>query len=142
MTRKCHPEAQPKDLADEKEILRSAQNDSFAVTLGTLVTLNFRHFPVMSFRFYTNMISQASRTVAASLSLLSLMLVGFGIVIAAFPEVFAYLAAAVFFVAGVGCAFTAFKIFWAQRKFDKTASDDSQPYRENVRIHIEEHRDF
>ncbi|MFH1882754.1 MAG: hypothetical protein ABIL62_08605 [Planctomycetota bacterium] len=37
----CHPfgklrastEAQPKDLAKEKEILRFAQNDSFAVTL-------------------------------------------------------------------------------------------------------------
>jgi len=32
----CHPEAKPKDLANEKEILRFAQNDSFAVTLGTL----------------------------------------------------------------------------------------------------------
>ena len=39
----CHPfgklrassEAQPKDLANGKEILRFAQNDSFAVTLGT-----------------------------------------------------------------------------------------------------------
>jgi hypothetical protein len=45
----CHPfamlragsEAEPKDLASEKEILRFAQNDSFAVTLGTL---HFRHF--------------------------------------------------------------------------------------------------
>lgn len=96
----------------------------------------------MSFRFYTNVISQASRTVAASLSIVGLMLIGFGIVIAAFPEVFAYLAAAVFFVAGIGCAFTAFKIFWAQRKLNKAASDDSQPYRENVHIHIEDHRDF
>jgi len=26
----CHPEAQPKDLDNEKEILRFAQNDSFA----------------------------------------------------------------------------------------------------------------
>jgi len=40
----CHPEAQPKDLADEREILHFVQNDNFAVTLGTLVTLNFRHF--------------------------------------------------------------------------------------------------
>ena len=37
----CHHEAQPKDLASEWEILRFAQNDSFAVTLGTF---NFRHF--------------------------------------------------------------------------------------------------
>ncbi len=96
----------------------------------------------MSFRFYTNVISQASRTVAASLSVLGLMLVGFGVIIAAFPEVFAYLAAAIFFVAGIGCAITAFKIFWAQRKLDKTTSDDSPGYRENVRIHIEDHQDF
>jgi len=26
----CHPEAKPKDLANEKEILRCAQNDSFS----------------------------------------------------------------------------------------------------------------
>jgi len=96
----------------------------------------------MSFRFYTNMISQASRTVAASLAILGLMLVGFGVIIAAFPEVFAYLAAAVFFVAGVGCAVTAFKIFWTQRRLDKAASDDFHPYRENVHIHIEDHQDF
>ena len=35
VTLTCHPEAQTKDLANEKEILRFAQNDSFAVTLGT-----------------------------------------------------------------------------------------------------------
>ena len=39
VTRKCHPEEKPKDLANEKEILRFAQNDSFAVTLA-----HFRHF--------------------------------------------------------------------------------------------------
>ena len=39
VARKCHPEAQPKDPANEKEILRFAQNDSFAVTLA-----HFRHF--------------------------------------------------------------------------------------------------
>ncbi|GAH98037.1 unnamed protein product [marine sediment metagenome] len=36
VTLMCHPEAKPKDLSNEKEILRFAQNDSFAVTLGTL----------------------------------------------------------------------------------------------------------
>ena len=43
VTLTCHPEAKPKDLANEKEILRFAQNDSFVVTLAhfyyfTLVT--------------------------------------------------------------------------------------------------------
>jgi hypothetical protein len=93
----------------------------------------------MNFRFYTNAISQASRTVAASIFVVGLLLIGFGVIIAAFPEIFAYLAAAIFFIAGAGCAITAAKIFWAQRKLDKAASDESGPYRDNVRIHIEEH---
>ena len=44
MTLTCHPEAQPKDLANEKEILRFAQNDSFAVTLGTFVRDSFMNW--------------------------------------------------------------------------------------------------
>jgi len=47
VTLMCHPfgklrtgsEAKPKDMANEKEILRFAQNDSFAVILA-----HFRHF--------------------------------------------------------------------------------------------------
>ena len=44
VTRKCHPEAKPKDIISGAikrffAPLRSAQNDSFAVTLGTLVHL-------------------------------------------------------------------------------------------------------
>jgi hypothetical protein len=95
----------------------------------------------MNFRFYTNAISQASRSVAAGIFVVGLLLIGFGVIIAALPEIFAYLAAAMFFIAGIGCALTAVKIFWAQRKLDKITSDDSPDYRENVRIHIEEHYD-
>jgi len=95
----------------------------------------------MSFRFYTNVISQASRNVAAGLFIVGLLLIGFGFLVYILRELFAVLAAIVFFVAGVGCGITAVKIFWAQYKIDKAASDDSQPFRENVRIHIEEHRD-
>ena len=95
----------------------------------------------MSFRFYTNVISQASRTVAAGIFIVGLLLIGFGVIIAALPEIFAYLAAAMFFIAGIGCGITAVKIFWAQRKLDKINSDDSPSYRENVQIHIEEHYD-
>jgi membrane protein implicated in regulation of membrane protease activity len=74
-----------------------------------------------------------------------LLLVGFGVIILALPEIFAFLAAAVFFIAGLVCAITAVKIFLAQRKFDKinndNIGDDSQGYRGNVHIHIEEHYD-
>ncbi len=79
----------------------------------------------MSFRFYTNMISQASRSIAATIFIVGLVLIGFGVIIAALPEIFAYLAAAVFFIAGIGCGITALKIFLAQRRLDKLA--DSSP---------------
>jgi hypothetical protein len=95
----------------------------------------------MNFRFYTNAISQASKSVAAGIFIVGLLLIGFAVIIAALPEIFAYLAAAVFFIAGIGCGITAVKIFWAQKKLDKITSDESQGYRENVHIHIEEHDD-
>jgi hypothetical protein len=95
----------------------------------------------MSFRFYTNAVSQASKKVAAGIFILGLLLIGFGVIIIALPEVFAFLAAAVFFAAGVGCAVTAGKIFSAQRRLQRMSRDDSGAYRENVEIHIEEHYD-
>ncbi len=105
----------------------------------------------MSFRFYTDAISKASRTIASGIFIVGLLLMGFGIIILVLPEIFAFLAAAVFFVAGIGCGTTAIKIFLAQRKLDKLNADDSEAYkrtsfcntsqngtRKNVRIHIEE----
>ncbi len=95
----------------------------------------------MSFRFYTNVISQASRNFAAGLFIVGLLLVGFGFLVYVLRDLFAVLAAIVFFVTGIGCGITAVKIFLAQRKLDKIDSDDSSGYRENVQIHIEEHYD-
>jgi len=92
----------------------------------------------MNSRFYTNVISRASRTVAAGIFITGLVLIGFGFMIYLLPKFFATLAAIVFFVAGVGCGITAVKIFLLQKKLDKFNSGDSQIYRENVRIHIEE----
>ena len=95
----------------------------------------------MSFRFYTNAISQASRAVATGVFITGLILIGFGFMIYLLPKFFATLAAIVFFVAGLGCAITAVKIFLAQRQLDKINSGDSMVYRKNVRIHTEEHYD-
>jgi hypothetical protein len=92
----------------------------------------------MVLRFYTDRLSQASRAMAATIMIVGLLLMGFGVIIVALPELFAYLAAMVFFIAGVGCAITAVKIFWAQRQLDKMSRDDSQAYRQNVRIHTED----
>jgi len=99
----------------------------------------------MIFRYYTNAVSRASRNVAVAISAVGLLLVGFGVIILALPEIFAFLAAAVFFIVGIGCGVTAIKIFLFQRKLDKinndNIGDDSQGYRENVQIHIEENYD-
>jgi hypothetical protein len=95
----------------------------------------------MSFRFWTNAVCRASRRIAAGIFVVGLLLIGFGVLIIAFSEIFAFLAAAVFFIAGVGCGITAVKIFLAQRELDRTASDDSQSYRKNVRIHTQEYYD-
>jgi hypothetical protein len=96
----------------------------------------------MVFRHYTNAISQASRNVAAAIFIVGMMLIGFGFMIYLLPKFFATLAAAVFFIAGIGCGITAVKIFWAAHKIDKADSEPHEPYRENVQIHIEEHHDF
>jgi hypothetical protein len=93
------------------------------------------------FRFYTNAVSQASKSIANGIFVVGLLLVGFGILILALPELFAMLAAAVFFIVGAGCVGTAIKIFLAQRQINKINSDDSAGYRENVRIHIEDDYD-
>ena len=87
---------------------------------------------------------------AAGIFIVGLLLIGFGVIIIALPELFAMVAAVIFFIAGVGCGITAIKIFLVLRKLNKINSDDSphpsegwgsQGYRENVRIHIEEHYD-
>ena len=95
----------------------------------------------MSFRFYTNAISRASKNVAAGIFITGLLLIGFGFLIYILKEIFAILAAIVFCIAGAGCLITAVKIFLALRKMDTMSSEDTEGYRENVHIHIEEHHD-
>jgi uncharacterized membrane protein len=96
----------------------------------------------MFFRYYSNAVSRASRNVAAGIFITGMILIGFGFMIYLLPKFFATLAALVFFIAGIGCGITAVKIFWALRKIDQANSSPSEDYRENVQIHIEEHRDF
>jgi len=95
------------------------------------------------FRYYTSAISNASKSIAWGIFVLGLILIGFGVLILALPELFAILAAIVFFIAGAGCAATAMKIYTAQRHIDKiTSDDDSTGYRKNVQIHVEDEDKF
>jgi hypothetical protein len=96
----------------------------------------------MVFRYYTNAVSQASRAVASGILIVGMVLIGFGFMIYLLPEFFATLASIAFWIMGFGCAITAIKIFWASRKIDSANPEPPEAYRENVRIHIEEHHDF
>jgi hypothetical protein len=93
----------------------------------------------MSFQFYSNVISQASRRIAGGIFTTGLMLIGFGLLIYLYPKFFATLAAMVFFAAGFGTCITALKIFAAQHRIDKNINNEPTEYRENVRIRIEDH---
>lgn len=95
----------------------------------------------MSFRFYTNLISQASRTAAATILSSGLLLIGFGVIILALPEIFAFLAAMVFFFAGIGCAITAIKIFIAQKKLEKMSRNSSDHFNKRIHINSREYHD-
>jgi len=97
----------------------------------------------MVMRFYSNAVSQASRAVASAIMVAGFLLVGFGVLIFALPKLFAFLAAAMFFLAGIGCFTTAVKIFWAQHHMDQTTGPgETQVYRHNVRIHSETRDDL
>ena len=95
----------------------------------------------MVFRYYTNAVSQASRTIASGILIVGFLLIGFGVLIAALPKIFAYLAAGMFFVAGAGCAITAARIFWSQSRLDKSTPTNPPAYRKNVRVRVEEYHD-
>ncbi|HPS54814.1 MAG TPA: hypothetical protein PLP05_04390 [Sedimentisphaerales bacterium] len=92
----------------------------------------------MIFRFFSNTISQASRTFAAGSMIVGMMLIGFGFMIFLLPEFFATLAAMLFFAAGIGSAVTGLKILWQQSRIDKMNRQQQGDYRENVRIHKNE----
>jgi hypothetical protein len=89
----------------------------------------------MPFRFYNSAVSQATRGIATGIFVVGLLLVGFGMLILKMPEIFALLAAGIFFLAGSGCALTAIKIYFAQRAMDRNNPSQGAAYRDNVRIH-------
>lgn len=93
----------------------------------------------MSFKFYTNMLSLASRRMAAGIFIVGMLLMGFGFMIYLLPKLFATLAALFFFFLGAGCIMMGIKLLWAQHKLDKLNRDAGNDYRENVRIRVEDY---
>jgi hypothetical protein len=71
-----------------------------------------------------------------------MLLLGFGLLIIALPELFALLAALVFFIAGVGSVLSGIRIYWTQRRIDRMTSHTSESKRHNVRIHTTHFEDL
>lgn len=98
------------------------------------------HFSKNSFN--TNIFSQASRAASSWLFSAGLGLIGFGLLIYLLPELFATIAAVLFFIGGMGLITAAIKIFLAQRRFSKMGQDNQDDGRENVSIHRDEFHDM
>ena len=92
----------------------------------------------MVFRFYSKQLSEATKSISAWIFVVGLMLVGFGLLILLLSEIFIYVAAGLFFLAGAGVMMHAVKLFFAARRMGGPLGDDSRDaHRENVRIHGE-----
>ena len=92
--------------------------------------------------FNSNIFSQAGRKMAKGSFITGLFLIGFGMLVFVLRDLFAFIAAAIFFMAGFSAIGYAIKLFWATRQM-KTPGDSRNEYRDNVRIHYsEEHFDI
>ena len=88
------------------------------------------------FRFYiySNPVSDAAKGLAKGAFVVGLLLIGFGLLVFILRDLFAFIAAAVFFLAGFSAIGYAVRLFILRHKIKK--SDGL--YRENVEIHSED----
>lgn len=91
------------------------------------------------FRFFVqgNPLSEAAKSLAKGSLVLGLFLIGIGLLVFILRDIFAFIAAAVFFIAGFSAIGYAVRLFVLQRKMKKSDG----VYRENVEIHYED-REF
>lgn len=87
---------------------------------------------MLRFFFQDDPVRQAGKSIAKGSLVLGLCLIGFGMLVFILRDIFAFLAAAVFFMAGFSAIGYSIRIFWASRRMNKSEDD----YRENVQIHI------
>jgi hypothetical protein len=87
---------------------------------------------MLRFFFQGDPFREAGKSIAKGSLLLGLFLIGFGMLVFILRDIFAFLAAAVFFMAGFSAIGYAIRIFWASRR--RTKPEDA--YRDNVQIHI------
>ncbi|AQT67095.1 hypothetical protein STSP2_00235 [Anaerohalosphaera lusitana] len=99
----------------------------------------------MFFRFSTNRFSQATNSIAATVFIVGMLLLGFSLFIFAVPELIGYIVAALFFLAGVSVLGYAVRLFIMAHQFNRRMGQDrgDRSYRRNVEIHVpDEDRDY
>ncbi len=94
----------------------------------------------MVFRFYSDQLSQATKGVAAWIFMAGLFLVGFGLLVILLQDVFVFIAAGLFFLFGFWVMVYAVRLYLAARRMGKGVPDEqTEAYRENVKVRIENH---
>lgn len=90
----------------------------------------------MVFRIHSSQLSEATKSIAGWIFTAGLLLLGFGVLIIALPAVFIFIAAGIFFLAGLSVIGYAARLFIAAGRMGKDLNDNSRnAYRENVKIH-------
>ncbi|HBG78275.1 MAG TPA: hypothetical protein DDW84_05430 [Phycisphaerales bacterium] len=91
----------------------------------------------MVFKFYSNPFSQITKGFSKGLFVVGLLLIGFGTLVWVLKEVFAFVAAAIFMLAGAACCINAGRLYFSSRKSYQNNDDISAGRSDNVRIHSE-----
>ena len=91
--------------------------------------------------FFSEQASQATKGLAKGSLILGLLLIGFGMLVFILRDIFALLAAAVFFIGGFSAIGYAIRLFIAAYRMKKGGPSPDGAYRENVNIRVEEFGD-
>lgn len=91
---------------------------------------------------FSNHVSQMTKGLAKGSLLLGLLLIGFGMLVFILRDLFALLAAAIFFIGGFSSIGYAIKLFIAAHRVRRGSKDPDGAYRENVNIRVEEFGDM
>lgn len=91
---------------------------------------------------FSNHVSQVTKGLAKGSLLLGLLLIGFGMLVFILRDLFALLAAAIFFIGGFSSIGYAIKLFIAAHRVRRGSKDPDGAYRENVNIRVEEFGDM
>ncbi len=92
--------------------------------------------------FFSDHLSEATKGLAKGSVIIGLLLIGFGMLVFVLRDLFALLAAALFFLAGFSAICYGIKLFWAFRKMNRHTPNARDGYRDNVQIHNEEDHVF